>query len=290
MRTVQSLGAHELLNSIWGEMGRHRKPKLSAEHAGPIALYLVDHRGCTLGEMVGFIDRSFDIKVDPLTLRRFFKTYGLGVLRGDREQEGEQRHAPPRDEGLGDRCDRDRTRRPNAPCRTARSDAAVGIAAGQDRERAALRGKHPQPPVLLGEQPAHRFGRRIVGHQPRHLRRAMRHPIDGESAELLFDRAPFDVAPHLGRSLAQIARPLLVQAVAFFGVRHLRSHARTELALPLVQRSRRRREDRRLALARSQSDGDVEVRGLAPARLDFDGDLLRRRKRKNREALPFRQA
>jgi hypothetical protein len=86
MRTVRSLGARELLDSVWGEMGRHRKPKLSAEHAGPIALYLVDHRGCTLGEMVGFIDRSFDIKVDPLTLRRFFKAYGLGVLRDDPEE------------------------------------------------------------------------------------------------------------------------------------------------------------------------------------------------------------
>lgn len=88
MRTVQSLDARELLESVWGEMGRHRKPKLSAEHAGPIALYLVDHRGCTLREMVGFIDRSLDIKVDPLTLRRFFKVYGLGVLRDDREEEG----------------------------------------------------------------------------------------------------------------------------------------------------------------------------------------------------------
>jgi hypothetical protein len=88
MRTVQSLSAHELLISVWGEMGRHRKPKLSAEHAGPIALYLVEHPGCTQGEMVSFIKRSFDIQIDPLTLRRFFKTYGLGVLREDRREEG----------------------------------------------------------------------------------------------------------------------------------------------------------------------------------------------------------
>jgi hypothetical protein len=88
MRTVQSLSVHELLTSVWSEMGRHRKPKLSAEHAGPIALYMVEHARCTQGEMVSFIDRSFGIRVDPLTLRRFFKTYGLGVLREDRREEG----------------------------------------------------------------------------------------------------------------------------------------------------------------------------------------------------------
>lgn len=88
MRTVQSIGARELLESIWGEMGRHRKPKLAAEHAGPIALYMVEHPTCTQREMVSFIERTFDIKVDPLTLRRFFKTYGLGVLRVERHEEG----------------------------------------------------------------------------------------------------------------------------------------------------------------------------------------------------------
>ncbi len=92
MRSVQSLGAREFLDSVWGVMGRHRRPKLSAEHAGPIALYLVDHPGCTLNEMVSFIRRSFDIQVDPLTLRRFFKMYGLGVLREDRHREGDDEH------------------------------------------------------------------------------------------------------------------------------------------------------------------------------------------------------
>ena len=92
MRSVQSLDARELLDSVWNVMGRHRTPKLSAEHAGPIALYLVDHPGCTYSEMVSFIRRSFDIQIDPLTLRRFFKTYGLGVLREDRHREGDDEH------------------------------------------------------------------------------------------------------------------------------------------------------------------------------------------------------
>ena len=81
MRTVQALSAQEFLASVWGELGRHRQPKLHAEHAGPIAKYLVDHPDCTQAEMVAFIARELTIHVEPLTLRRFFKAYGLGVLR-----------------------------------------------------------------------------------------------------------------------------------------------------------------------------------------------------------------
>jgi hypothetical protein len=92
LRTVQSLSARDFLESIWGELGRHRQPKLSAEHAGPIAKYLIDHPRCTQAEMVGNIRASFGIVVEPLTLRRFFKKYGLGVLRkGSTADEDETR-------------------------------------------------------------------------------------------------------------------------------------------------------------------------------------------------------
>jgi transposase len=91
MRTVQALSAQGFLASVWGELGRHRQPKLHAEHAGPIAKYLVDHPDCTQAEMVTFIARELKIHVEPLTLRRFFKAYGLGVLRST------PRHAEPTD-------------------------------------------------------------------------------------------------------------------------------------------------------------------------------------------------
>lgn len=89
LRTVQALSARDFLESIWGELGRHRQPKLSAEHAGPIAKYLIDHPGCTQAEMVGHIRSGFGIAIDPLTLRRFFKKYGLGVLRQGHHQDAE---------------------------------------------------------------------------------------------------------------------------------------------------------------------------------------------------------
>ena len=83
MRTVQALSAREFLDSVWRELGRHRQSKLHAEHAGPIAKYLVDHPDSTQAEVVAFIARELTIHVDPQTLRRFFKAYGLGALRSD---------------------------------------------------------------------------------------------------------------------------------------------------------------------------------------------------------------
>ena len=83
MRKVQALSVYDLLESIWGELRRHRQPKLRAEHAGPIAKYLVDHPDCFQTEVVTFIAHELKIDVDPQTLRRFFKAYGLGVLRAE---------------------------------------------------------------------------------------------------------------------------------------------------------------------------------------------------------------
>src|SRR5215468_9116874 len=85
MRTVQALGAREVLESIWAELGRHRQPKLHPEHAGPIAKYLVDHPGCTQPEVTVFIASELSIIVDTQTLHRFLETYGLNVLRADHQ-------------------------------------------------------------------------------------------------------------------------------------------------------------------------------------------------------------
>jgi transposase len=81
MRIVQALSGRELVESIWNELGRHRRPKLQAEHAGPVAKYLAEHPRCTTSEVAAFVARQWQIAVDERTLRRFFATYGLGVLR-----------------------------------------------------------------------------------------------------------------------------------------------------------------------------------------------------------------
>ena len=83
MRTVQALGVSDVLESIWAELGRHRRPKLQPEHAGPIAKYLVEHPRCTQPEVAAFIATELSIVVDTQTLHRFFDAYGFDVLRTD---------------------------------------------------------------------------------------------------------------------------------------------------------------------------------------------------------------
>jgi hypothetical protein len=86
MRTVRALTAHEMLDSIWAELGRHRQPRLRPEHAGPIAKYLVDHPRCTQPEVVAFIASELSIDIEPQTLRRFLETYGLYVFRPEHDR------------------------------------------------------------------------------------------------------------------------------------------------------------------------------------------------------------
>src|SRR4051812_25203354 len=61
MRTVQALGARDMLDSLWAELGRHRQPKLHPEHAGPVAKYLVEHPGCTQPDVARFIAAELSI-------------------------------------------------------------------------------------------------------------------------------------------------------------------------------------------------------------------------------------
>lgn len=90
MRTLRALSPRQLVESIWDELGRHRQPKLHAEHAGPIAKYLVEHPKCPQSEVVAFIAQEWKIAVDVQTVRRFFKTYGLRVLRSGHEADSEK--------------------------------------------------------------------------------------------------------------------------------------------------------------------------------------------------------
>jgi hypothetical protein len=95
MRTVRASSAKDVLDSIWAELGRHRQPKLHAEHAGPIAKYLVEHPRCLRSEVVAFLANDLKIDIDVPTLSRFLEAYGLNVLRRDRESAGEAGGARP---------------------------------------------------------------------------------------------------------------------------------------------------------------------------------------------------
>lgn len=94
MRTVQALSAVDLLDSIWRELGRHRTPKLLPEHAGPVAKFLVEHPGCTVAQTLAFIREVLHIDIDRKALRRFSKTYNLGVFRTPTNEEDEDGERP----------------------------------------------------------------------------------------------------------------------------------------------------------------------------------------------------
>ena len=85
---VRALGPHELLDSIWAELGRHRQPRLRPEHAGPIAKYLVEHPRCTQPEVVAFIACELSVDIEVQALRRFLEAYGLYVLCPDHGRGG----------------------------------------------------------------------------------------------------------------------------------------------------------------------------------------------------------
>ena len=59
----------------------HRRPKLSRGQVGPIAKYLAEHKRCSVAELLAFIQETFGVVMDRLTLRRFLERYGLGCLR-----------------------------------------------------------------------------------------------------------------------------------------------------------------------------------------------------------------
>ena len=99
MRTVRASSVPDMLTSIWAELGRHRQPKLHAEHAGPIAKYLVDHPRCRRADVVAFIADELKVDIDVHTLSRFLDAYALNVLRRDRESVGEDDGARPLSSG-----------------------------------------------------------------------------------------------------------------------------------------------------------------------------------------------
>ncbi len=57
------------------------KPKLCAQHVGPIARFLVDHPDATLPQVHLFARSQLGVSVKRHALRRFFLRYGLGVLK-----------------------------------------------------------------------------------------------------------------------------------------------------------------------------------------------------------------
>lgn len=83
VRNTQAQEPEQVLHRVRNPVEGHRQPKLKAEHAGPVAKYLVEHPSSKVKPILAYIKNDLGVELDRLTLRRFFKRYGLGCLRGD---------------------------------------------------------------------------------------------------------------------------------------------------------------------------------------------------------------
>ena len=81
VRKARQVAPKEFWKKLQKARRGHPAPKLRKEQVGPVAKYLSEHPGCSVAEVLGFIRQSFGVEMDRLTLRRFFKRYGLGCLK-----------------------------------------------------------------------------------------------------------------------------------------------------------------------------------------------------------------
>ena len=87
VRKGRGFGPKEFWQRLQKARRGHAPPKLRRDQVGPVAKYLSEHKRCTVAELLGFIHRTFDVRMDRLTLRRFLKRYGLGCLREEAVQD-----------------------------------------------------------------------------------------------------------------------------------------------------------------------------------------------------------
>lgn len=83
VRKARQVPARQFCKRLQQAPRGHRSPKLRQEQVGPVAKFLAEHKGCSVAEVLDFLQRTFGVQMERLTLRRFLKRYGLGCLRED---------------------------------------------------------------------------------------------------------------------------------------------------------------------------------------------------------------
>jgi transposase len=83
VRKGRGLPPREFWDRLQKARRGHPPPKLRRDQVGPVAKYLAEHKDCTVNDLLGFIQTTFAVQMDRLTLRRFLKRYGLGCLRDE---------------------------------------------------------------------------------------------------------------------------------------------------------------------------------------------------------------
>jgi len=73
----QKLSSKEVVQSAHNRMAGRPYGKLLPRYAGPMAQFLMAHPNASRGEMIGFIERTWNVRVSTVALHHFMKKYGL---------------------------------------------------------------------------------------------------------------------------------------------------------------------------------------------------------------------
>jgi hypothetical protein len=73
----QKLSSKEVVQSAHNRMAGRPYGKLLPRYAGPIAQFLMAHPNASRGEIIGFIGRTWNVRVSTVALYHFMKKYGL---------------------------------------------------------------------------------------------------------------------------------------------------------------------------------------------------------------------
>jgi transposase len=73
----QKLSSKEVVQSAHNRMAGRPYGKLLPRYAGPIAQFLIGHTDASRGEIIEFIERTWNVRVSTVALYHFMKKYGL---------------------------------------------------------------------------------------------------------------------------------------------------------------------------------------------------------------------
>jgi hypothetical protein len=83
VKTTKAASVEEIVESAHRDGGRHGAPTLESIHAGPIAEFIFEHRGCSLLDIATFANEHLGVEVGINGVRAFLRRHGLVHVRND---------------------------------------------------------------------------------------------------------------------------------------------------------------------------------------------------------------
>jgi hypothetical protein len=83
VKTTKAASVQEIVESAHRDGARHGAPTLESIHAGPVAEFVFEHRGCSLDDIATFAGEHLGIEVGIDGVRAFLRRHGLVHVRND---------------------------------------------------------------------------------------------------------------------------------------------------------------------------------------------------------------